>query len=445
MSAGVWLDHLIMHLIRTASVVSHSRIAATTVLMHLLGTAAFGQSAQQSGRPPLTLATAIASAVAASPDVATAREAAIAARGRERQAAAIANPTVSYNREQTGSGALANSQDVLELEQPLELGGARGARTLAARFRREAAEVRVRATQSQVAYEATVAYANAVSAERRSKLASLIADSFAEAERVSSKRLNAGDASGFSVRRIRLEKTRYAVLRAEALLESRTAMLQLWSLLPADVDRSRLLELNLPAIRLLIAPNSADSAPLIALNSRPDIAALTLESRATTADANVARRERIPMPVIAAGAKRESVGGTAQGGIVAGLRFPLPLWDRRAGNVEAYDAEARRWTAELAAARRRAGREIVEASDALRTAEQQLDTMTPQIAEDAAATLRAAQAAYAEGEISLLEWLDANRAYHEVEASFASIRSQYVIRAATLARALGTILTLDAR
>ncbi len=436
-----------MHSIHDAFGASSRCIAAMPILLHFMSTAAIGQSPSRPDRgAPLTISEAIASAVAISSDVAAAREAVAAARGRERQAGAIANPTVSYNREQTGSGQLGSSQDVLEIEQAVEIGGARRARIQAARLRREAAGARVTLAESQVAYEVTVAFANAVSAERRAALASLILDSFAEAERVSAQRLKEGDVSGFTARRIRLEKNRYTVLRAEAVLESRTAMLALRTLLPPDIDSSRRLELNLPAVRALIGNHATDSMALSAVESRADIVALTLDSRAALADASLARSERMPVPTIAAGAKRESVGDAAsQSGIVAGLRIPLPLWDRRGGNIEASGAESRRRTAELALARRLATREVAEAADALRTSEQQLGTITPQITEDAAATLRAAQAAYAEGEITLLEWLDASRAYHEVEAGFANLRSQYVIRAAALARAMGTILTRDAR
>ncbi len=95
-------------------------------------------------------------------------------------------------------------------------------------------------------------------------------------------------------------------------------------------------------------------------------------------------------------------------------------------------------------ANRRVQREVAETADALRTAEQQLERLTPQVSADASATLRAAQAAYAEGEISLLEWLDAARAYQEVESGFANLRSEYLSRAAALARALGTTLIQEA-
>lgn len=419
---------------------------AAAVLMLLMSSVAAGQSLQPNSGQALTLSEAIASAVAASPDLVAARAAAAAALGRERQASAIANPAMSFRHERTGSGPLANSQEVIEVEQTLEIGGIRGARTEAARLRREAAEARVRSLRSEVEYTVTVAFAEAVEAERRLALAALIAGSFNEAERAAAERLAAGDIPGFTARRIRLEKNRYSVLHAEAALEHRTARLALLTLLPTKADSSRVLELDVVSMRAATVDFPGDSTAYAVVDARPDIAALALDGRAALADATVARRERRPVPVFAAGAKRETFGdGAAQSGIVAGLRLHLPLWDRRAGAIEASDADARSRNAELASARRQAIREIAESGDALRTAEQQLATMSPQLVEDAAATLRAAQAAYAEGEISLLEWLDASRAYYEVETGLANLRSQYVTRAARLIRARGIIPTPDAR
>ncbi len=403
--------------------------------------AAHGQAASaQTHQQQLTLAEALRGAVDNSPDILAAREGVAVARGREIQAGARSNPTIGYSREQTGSGSSSNSQDVFEIEQPIEIGGTLGARSDAARFRRQAAEARLRVAEAQVSYEVTVAFANAVSAERRAALASQLADAFVEAQRVAGRRLAAGDVSGFATRRIRLETNRYVVLRAEALLQSRTAKLALSSLLPQTVDRSRPLELNLAAVRAAVRTTESDS---LAVSRRPDLAASGFEGDAAVADAALSRRERTPVPILSAGAKRESVGNApTQNGIVAGLRMPLPLWDRRAGSVSAADAEVRRRSAELVSAQKRAQREIAEASDAVRTAAQQLDLMTPEISADASAALRAAQVAYSEGEISLLEWLDAARAYHEMESGFANLRTEFVIRAAALLRATGTPLSL---
>jgi outer membrane protein TolC len=90
-------------------------------------------------------------------------------------------------------------------------------------------------------------------------------------------------------------------------------------------------------------------------------------------------------------------------------------------------------------------REVLETADALRAAQEQLRAIGPSIQADAAVALRSAQTAYAEGEITLLEWLDTVRAYQETEATLANLRAELVIRAAALERAVGMPLFQELR
>ena len=90
--------------------------------------------------------------------------------------------------------------------------------------------------------------------------------------------------------------------------------------------------------------------------------------------------------------------------------------------------------------RRRVTREVIEAADALRAAQEQWQVFGPSVQADAGAALRAAQTAYAEGEATLLEWLDTVRAYQETVVAIAKLRSEILIRAAALERAVGTSL-----
>jgi cobalt-zinc-cadmium efflux system outer membrane protein len=171
-----------------------------------------------------------------------------------------------------------------------------------------------------------------------------------------------------------------------------------------------------------------------------------LEADASAADARVTSRERIPVPVLTAGAKSEEVGGGADfRGFVAGVSLPFPLWDRRGGAVEAANAETRRRAAEAEVVRRRAVREVKEAVEGLRAVDEQLAVLAPQLGRESQRALGAAQVAYSEGEISLVEWLDAARAYQEAEATFASLRAESLIRRAALERAVGISLSGEAR
>lgn len=394
---------------------------------------------------PLTLAVARARAHQNSADIVAAREAVSVARGLERQAGAFANPLVSYSREQTSDASQSTAQDVIVAEQHVEWPGVRSARRDAARARRTAAEARLAYVETQVAFDIVRAYALALAAERRARLADTVATAFALAATVSERRLREGDISGFAARRIRLEAARYAALRADAQLQRRTASLALAALL---ADSARTIQhgslVDTPIVAAL--PASSDSLVALALSARGDLDAAALEMEAARAEARRTSRERIPALALTAGTKREEgLGGARLHGFVAGVALPLPIWDRRAGAITAADAETRRRAAELSSARRRITREVLEAADALRAVQEQLRAIGPSVQADAAAALRSAETAYAEGEITLLEWLDTVRAYQETEAMIANLRAELVIRAAALERAVGTPLFQELR
>ena len=397
----------------------------------------------QAAAPPLTLAEVRAAARRASPDVRAAREAVAAARGRERQAGARQNPSLSYGREQTSGGGQSNAQDIVAVVQPLELGGLRPARVEAARLRRKAAEARLAAAEIAADFEATRAYARAIAADRRARLADQAALAFTQAVSVSEQRLAAGDVSGYAARRVRLEAARYAALRAEEMVASREARLQLGALLATDAAGVRWLDATLwDSLPPAAAVASADSLQAAALRARAELRVAELEERAAQADAHLAARERTPVPVLQAGFKTETAAGTDDrlNGFVAGVSLPLPLFDRRRGAVEAAGAEARRREAEAEGMRRRVALEVAEAREALVAVREQLALLTPQLGSEAERALRAAQVAYAEGEISLVEWLDAVRAYQEAEASYATLRAEALVRQAALERAVGAPL-----
>jgi outer membrane protein, heavy metal efflux system len=127
----------------------------------------------------LTLGEARDAARRVSPELDAAREAVTAAAARERQAHAVPNPTLSYQREQTSGNGETNSQNIASVDQALEFGGTRGARVAAARLRREIAEARLAAAEAQLDFDVTRVYANAAAADRKVELAERAANAFA--------------------------------------------------------------------------------------------------------------------------------------------------------------------------------------------------------------------------------------------------------------------------
>ena len=408
--------------------------------------AAQAKSVSAQDTSSLTLPRARALARAASADVMAARYAVDAAQARARQAGAFINPVLAYSREQTGRAGESTSQDIVGVDQTREGTGIRSARRDAARLRSSVAEARLRGAEALLDLDVARAYGQVIAADQRASLAQQAAEAFAAAARISERRLREGDISGFAARRIRLETARYAVLRAEALLARNTARVALATLTASPIDTST--RLREPAANFTLAAISMtdDSLVALALRSRPELTAGALEVDVATAETRLASRERLPWATLSLGSKREEViGGEQLSGFVAGLSVPLPLWDRRSGAVGAAEAETRRRAAELAGVRRRVTREVTEGVEALRAIQEQLRVLGPDLQSDATSVLRSAQLAYAEGELSLIEWLDTVRAYYETQASIVNLRAELLVRAAALERAVGTSLIQELR
>jgi cobalt-zinc-cadmium efflux system outer membrane protein len=186
---------------------------------------------------------------------------------------------------------------------------------------------------------------------------------------------------------------------------------------------------------------SSDTLVMIAMSRSPELRAAAMDAEASAGAARLAAAGRIPTPTLTGGYKHENLAtGQSLGGFVAGVSLPVPLWDRRGGAVDAARAEAARHDAELEVLRRRTARDVRIAFTAHQALAEQLRLVQPQLGDDAVRARRAAEAAYAEGEIGLLEWLDSVRAYQEAETAYVTLWSEYVARRAALERLTGATL-----
>jgi cobalt-zinc-cadmium efflux system outer membrane protein len=414
----------------------------THVLPHLavalaLLVAADASSAQNPSA--LTLQRAREMARQSSPQISAAQAAADAAAARERQAGALPNPNISYGREQTSGDGVTTSQNIATFDQRLEIGGERSARVNAARLRREAARARLEMAIRDLDFEVARAYAAVSTAARRAQLASGAARQFMRASEIMTRRLEQGDVSGYEVRRLRLEAARYSALAAEASLAARDVRMRFNQLVGLTADTG-LVALQ-PTRQGIGMDLPTDSLIAVAFAQSAELRAAQLDVRAAEAEAVSVRREVFPSPTLSAGFKNEqTTADERMSGFVAGISLPLPLWDRRGGAVDAARAETRRLEADREALRRRIQLAVQITVEAVRTADRQQVELRAQLGTEAEAALQAAELAYAEGEITLLEWLDAVRAYQEAEAAYASVLAESYNQRAALERLLGVPL-----
>jgi cobalt-zinc-cadmium efflux system outer membrane protein len=372
---------------------------------------AVAAAATASSAAVLTLDAAIARALERSEAVLLAAGGREVAAARLREARAWTNPTLVIDAEDVfGEGQFAGfdaGETTVALQQPLQLGGARGARIRGARAGANLADIDAMLAARELRRDVTIAYAEAVAAERLAALGRERARIGAESLAAVSRRFAAGLESDLQRARAEVETSglRAAARRASAEVAARRrALAALWRDEPTvePLDEAWFDRPRSAGAEAVSTASDADAHPrLVRARLAVDRARAALE------EARAARFGNLQATVGTRSFGDQPADGNRA--MVLGLQVPLPLWDRNVGGI----AEAR---AALAAAElevERTARELAaerEAAAAERDAAMvEVEGLVSQGLPAAASAARLAAQGYDAGRIPLLERLVAER------------------------------------
>jgi cobalt-zinc-cadmium efflux system outer membrane protein len=357
------------------------------------------------------------------PDALAAERRAEAAAAREIGAALHPNPSLEWDREEL-FGNLPTPEDAFSLSIPVVLGGRLGARAALARSDAEAERARAAATRTEATVRALALFYGAVAAEAQRAIAERTAERLAEASRVLGRRAEEGTTSGYERTRIELE----AELARSRLREAtgRVAIARREVLLLLGIERG---EIALSGdLSLGRAPGAEPGGER----------ALVLASRRALSEADEAeRRARFAwVPALSlAGGFRIGAADPTMVGYSAGISLELPIFSR--GQELVAEARTRRELAraELLAAERVTAMELARAEAELELARGELARFHEAIGDRVARLERGAASGYSEGERSVVELVDVERARESVELrrlalALAAKRAEIALRAA---------------
>ena len=321
---------------------------------------------------------------------------------REQTAGLLPNPRVSWQREGllTGQGS---AQDVFRASVPIDVARPLSARSLAAS---RSAWLRSQASLARTAavLEAVLVYYGVVAAERRVEILGRAVASLDEAARVLVRREEVGTASGYESSRLaiasELARSRLAELRGAL----RGARARLGLLLDLDAATFRvdgaLTPSHLPAEAALVRTGTTTRD--VAQHARAStVAAAEAESRAEWA--------WLPTFTLSGGANVVSDLGTSYGYVV-GLSLSIPIFDH--GQALRSEARAQRAlaTARSEALTRRVRGDVATAHAIYAAAVRELGRFDAATSAQVEALHSAAESGYREGERTIVELLDAQRA-----------------------------------
>lgn len=324
----------------------------------------------------------------------------------------LPNPTLEWARETVDSGPASarGSQDLFFATMPLDLAKPLSSRAVAAS---EAAWWGADAalSRSDGVLEAVLAYYSLVLVGRHVVVMERSVAALEEATRVLHKREAAGSASGYESARLTVARELGRSRLAEARGDMKAARVHLAALLALDPESLSVTT----ELELVDAPASD-----LWINSRGERrASLAKAAQSLDSAENAASRSKwtwLPSLEISGGLKRANTFGLDNGfGYVLGAALDVPLFDRGQQERSLADAQVTLARARKEALERRITAEISTAGSAYVVARDELIRFESQTSNPIETLLAAAVSGYRDGERSIVELLDAQRARTEVE------------------------------
>jgi cobalt-zinc-cadmium efflux system outer membrane protein len=334
-----------------------------------------------------------------------------------------------------GSGPFSGAERLettLSLAQTFPLGGDIARRRELADYQSQLAGWDYEAARLSVLTEVTQRYIALLAAHRRVAVAQKALQLTEQVQTTTRKRLDAGDASAIELTRAKVPVATAQVdlRRAQRTLAAARKRLALtWgSSEPAFEGVTGSLE------QLRTPPAAERLVELI--NQNPELARWATEISARRAEARLAQAQAVPDLTGRLGIKRD--GGEDAHAIEGGISLPLPLFDRRQGDVlaarlAAVSAEHRQRRAE-----QRLQAMLASAYARLANAYDEATTLRDQALPPATDAFKVTRGAFEKGDLAFIDVLDAER-------TLVDLRTRYIETLAAYHRSVAEIEGLISR
>lgn len=280
----------------------------------------------------ITLDMAIQKALDASPRLRSAAAQLDGARGSAQQAGVMPNPQIGIEAENiAGTGnfsGIDNAEITYGVSQRLELGGERG-------YRKDAAEQGVMQGQYDMSIaklnlirDVRAAYANAVAAQEMLALAKERKELEQAMIKTVKKRVNSASAPAIQLRKAEIGLSTATVLvdRLEREFEhTKHVLTSLWT------GHDEPITLDAGNFTVLSTPPSEEAVESM-LPQTADLKRWEAEKNRAEAIFKLEQAEAIPDPTISLGLR--DFRGSNDQALVAGISFPIPVFDSNRGNIE---------------------------------------------------------------------------------------------------------------
>jgi cobalt-zinc-cadmium efflux system outer membrane protein len=374
-----------------------------------------GATAQSNG--PLTLERAVERFLQRHLAVEAARHRVDVARAEQLVARAQPNPTLTLSAENVPYSGPTKASELYEIggsySQPIELGSKRERRRSVAEATVAVAEAQLADTTQRGLLDLKRAFYEVILARHAVELATENRRAVDGLVTLNETRFRAGAIAEGEVIKVRVERGKADTALAHARLELQQAGIKLLDILgESDFTTAGMIEGQLAP-----APDAIPhltSLRTTALQRRPAIVAAEQSSALATRRVALEEARRTPDVSPFVGLRRVGENNT----VLFGISVPLPIIDRNEGGIARARAEARAAESDLALQRNRVLAELEAAYRAWENARDRATAFDQGLLRQADEAQSIARAAYQEGAIELLAYLDAQRTRAEIQHQY---------------------------
>ena len=358
----------------------------------------------------LTMDQALETAFANNPDLAAAQWETGIAQGERQQAGLIPNPEVSWEAEDTRRNSRTTT---VMINQPIELGGKRGARIEVASRAQDAAGIELERKRNVLRADVIQAFYSSSTAQQRLLLSRQSLELAERGLRVAQGRIKSGKSSPVEGTRAegQLSEVRLDLRRAER--DEASAYQRLAQVMGAPLPA--FVSVGDPGRSMPTVPDSSLLLNRIGETAELRLAKLQIDQR--EASLGLEKAQRIPDLTVSIGSQydereRERVN-------VVGLSMPIPLFNRNQGNVLAAARRTDQARDLRNASELRLRTEIQTTLDQWMTANTEVASFNQTILPAAQSAVDTATRGFEMGKFNFLDVLDAQR-------TLISARTQYI-------------------
>ncbi len=382
---------------------------------------------------PITLAEAQARALERNPELAAAEAAVLAAEGAWRQSRALPNPEISVDADGVG-GTIperTEAQTLYAVEQVIEIGGKRKARSREREFARSVSQGDAQIRRRDVLTEVRRRFVRVLGLQERGRILEETLRTAEAVQRTVHELVLAGEVSPIEELKVDADASLARIdsgAAAGRLNVARQELAQMWGGAAPDFG---------PAVGDLEAPTTIpDRSDLEQrLTSLPDISRSQADVTRLEAALASEKKNRIPDITLTAGVQEYRHFGDRS--YAAGVRIPLPIFDRNAGAIAEASSRLQQGQRERQAVEAQVVTAFSTAYERLTVAAREVAALRDTVVPRTRQVLDGIEEGYRRGKFRLLDLLDARRSLAATELRYNDALVDFNLAAADVERWTG--------